>query len=821
MVLRRSFQWDSKDATWMAVAAAAAGIVTSSVLIMYQKNRIQQRPSGSTNYGERSASENMEEDKTTTSKTSDFQLQDNIKIIQSILQYWFGQAPPDVNQKNLWMIQDPKRLKKVDKEIFEKFCSTMLELSLEGNSRCNNWCQNSEIYGFQGKLAAIVVLDQFSRHIHRYSKENSISDSVSLPDQKVLDRRALETAELFVKDHASEMDAGMIPISMYIFALLPFRHASQLETVQFVHSQIETKLAPLVEQSDSMVKRFRKATNRRLAVLQDDARRSGGSADGDGGSSKADFSEMEILETTPFGADLSATKSHILHTTITKFLAERGILPQINQTGHKSCQTICTPIIISLSGGVDSMVIAAVLADLVRSHGYATSMKVVAVHIDYANRPESVAEAAFVERWCEQQQIDFYCRRIDEVTRGITQRDAYELISRDVRYSFYQEMIRQYKESLDQDIDIGVVLGHHRGDLRENVLSNAHKGCGPLDLSGMTPISTNSGVTLLRPLLPLEKNEVFDYSHKFGVPYFKDTTPHWSTRGKIRNKLIPLLQEIYGEGCLNNLSQLAVESDQCRALVHSVSLKPFLEAVERKLMGLKFATRPYKNYDLFFWKVVLREALHSAGLGMFSDKAIESFLGRVQVEKPKQGWLQCRKDYAVYLCSDSSVFVLFPKSFPWRKADQYHHSLADRVVACPTEQPVCVGPWLISVDRVDKSDYVKNDWDNMLEQKALGSMDDLLEGSFCYYLVVQAWPDKAGDFKGQPLVFRSFKKANRPRSWKGADLKIQDTLPLLGCDDLAHNTLKSLVDDQAKQNLLVKITYRLDGEKVGRDEASS
>jgi tRNA(Ile)-lysidine synthase TilS/MesJ len=98
------------------------------------------------------------------------------------------------------------------------------------------------------------------------------------------------------------------------------------------------------------------------------------------------------------------------------------------------------------------------------------------------------------------------------------------------------------------------MLGHHRGDLRENVLSNAHKGCGPLDLSGMTAVSRNDGIALYRPLLPLEKTIVFDYAHTFGVPYFKDTTPHWSTRGKLRNKLLPLLQEIYGEGSMNNLS---------------------------------------------------------------------------------------------------------------------------------------------------------------------------------------------------------------------------------------------------------------------------
>jgi tRNA(Ile)-lysidine synthase TilS/MesJ len=69
------------------------------------------------------------------------------------------------------------------------------------------------------------------------------------------------------------------------------------------------------------------------------------------------------------------------------------------------------------------------------------------------------------------------------------------------------------------------MLGHHRGDLRENVLSNAHKGCGPLELSGMTAVSKNDGVAIYRPLLPLEKASIFDYAHKFGVPYFKGKLP--------------------------------------------------------------------------------------------------------------------------------------------------------------------------------------------------------------------------------------------------------------------------------------------------------
>lgn len=35
-----------------------------------------------------------------------------------------------------------------------------------------------------------------------------------------------------------------------------------------------------------------------------------------------------------------------------------------------------------------------------------------------------------------------------------------------------------------------VMFGHHQGDLQENVISNVMRGCGPLQLSGMSKQST-------------------------------------------------------------------------------------------------------------------------------------------------------------------------------------------------------------------------------------------------------------------------------------------------------------------------------------------
>ena len=47
----------------------------------------------------------------------------------------------------------------------------------------------------------------------------------------------------------------------------------------------------------------------------------------------------------------------------------------------------------------------------------------------------------------------------------------------------------------------------------------------------------------------------------------KTPPPSWSTRGKLRNHLVPLLIDMYGEGCLRNLSNLAKESDDTLSFV--------------------------------------------------------------------------------------------------------------------------------------------------------------------------------------------------------------------------------------------------------------
>jgi tRNA(Ile)-lysidine synthetase-like protein len=759
-------------------------------------------------------------------------ISDHVRDIDEVLLYWFGQYPPEAAQKRLWMIpvQQGDRRRRVDEEIADRFTATLL--ALVEQDRWRVWCgtgTSSLLYGHRGKMAAIVVLDQFARHMHRYynnccygadnHSNNNDSSSISstaaattrkpppiLPPQKALDELACEIADMLQREHGQEIQAGMLPVQYQVFALLPFRHRNVLSAVQRSQDRTE-ELAALQRQNEAMISGFRKATNRRLAVLQghENAARGGG----DIATSSSEYSDDDILECGPFEADLTKASQHVVYQTIYAFLQHHDIVSSSTRTNGSCIRRL---VLISLSGGVDSMVIAAVLSHIQQQQLHqssTTTLQPVAVHIDYGNRPESGAEADFVRRYCETVlHIPCHVRRIDEVTRGVTARDDYEKIAREIRYNFYRDTIRQCASSHDEDAAVGVMLGHHRGDLRENVLSNAHKGCGPLDLSGMTATSKNDGVVLFRPLLPLEKTAIFEYAHAFGVPYFKDTTPHWSTRGKLRTKLLPLLQEIYGEGSMNNLSKLAVESDECRALLHQVMIQPFLNEISYCTMGIHFPTARWRDQGCFFWKFVLRAALHSAGLGMFSDKSVVSFMERVCTpNKIRNGWLQCRRDYAVYLEKDGHIYIFYPQSFPWNTRNKsMSHACDGQSVPYGAENGVQVGPWMVSAELIDIVDEAEAD--SHLKEKAVQSIEAFMTGNVVYY--VKVTQTSAGQVF--PLEFTTFNKHSRPFAWKNIDAKIEQHLPLLGTSP--HSTTDCERQQESKV-MLAKVTLRSENAGLG------
>ena len=274
--------------------------------------------------------------------------------------------------------------------------------------------------------------------------------------------------------------------------------------------------------------------------------------------------------------------------------------------------------IVSLSGGVDSMVLATILCYL----GY----EVVGIHINYNNRKETIDEAKFMQMWCKYNEIKLYIKNIDNITRGSLKRSEYETYTRKIRFDLYQEVLSL--ENCDE-----ILLGHHKDDIVENIVANVCRGRNLLNLAVIKETNIVNDIIMVRPMIDLYKESVYNFAHKNNVPYFKDTTPNWSVRGKYRNNLDYNLRDIFGENVKENLIGLARQSDEWNILIMKQIIEPFLESVKHNYDGINdniyFNVENYLEYPLCFWNIVFAKLFYYYGKNSPSRKGIQTFMNSI------------------------------------------------------------------------------------------------------------------------------------------------------------------------------------------------
>ena len=196
-------------------------------------------------------------------------------------------------------------------------------------------------------------------------------------------------------------------------------------------------------------------------------------------------------------------------------------------------------IIVSLSGGVDSMVALYLCKYIKDTYNPRKIKNIIAIHINYNNREHSGDELDFVNYYCNKLGVKLYFRTIKEISRnnclhnGL--RDLYEDITKNIRYDMYRLNIKN-----DSDRTY-ILLGHNKDDCFENVITNISNKSNYNNLCGMEVLKEIEGMMFWRPLLSIEKRNILDCANINKIPYLYDSTPTWSVRGKIRDTVRPSL----------------------------------------------------------------------------------------------------------------------------------------------------------------------------------------------------------------------------------------------------------------------------------------
>lgn len=313
----------------------------------------------------------------------------------------------------------------------------------------------------------------------------------------------------------------------------------------------------------------------------------------------------DILEFIPQKANNKNLTTSELFSCVDTFLQEHAI----------------TNVLVSLSGGVDSMVLLEIfhkIRETRRMQMNNTTFDIICCHMNYKNREESDCERDFLIEYCKSKDVIFNYKDLD-FKRMDSKRSDYEKETRNIRYSYYEELCKQYNCT-------GVFLAHHKGDTAENIFNNIMRGGREItDLSVLKKKNNILNVNVFRPLLDYYKQPILDIAEEYSVPYFLDSTPDWSCRGKMRRAIFPACEDCYGDSYTNNLIKLGNESDTIGNIIENHIIEPLLNETcfEDSNIILK-KTNVLREY--YVMKLLMKQICHTMGIENIRQKNVEQLI---------------------------------------------------------------------------------------------------------------------------------------------------------------------------------------------------
>ncbi len=198
-----------------------------------------------------------------------------------------------------------------------------------------------------------------------------------------------------------------------------------------------------------------------------------------------------------------------------------------------------TKVVLAVSGGGDSMCLLHAMHALRRL----LRVRLSVVHVDHAQRPESAADARYVERAAAKLGLPCAVYRVERAKpRGASP----EAWLRAQRYRLFEHALH------DAEADL-VATAHTANDQAETVLAAAVRGGGLEALAGIPPARDR----FVRPLLDVTRQETHSFCRALRIrprPDPMNRDPRY-LRAALRHDVLPALEAATGRGVVESLAR--------------------------------------------------------------------------------------------------------------------------------------------------------------------------------------------------------------------------------------------------------------------------
>lgn len=185
-------------------------------------------------------------------------------------------------------------------------------------------------------------------------------------------------------------------------------------------------------------------------------------------------------------------------------------------------QNLC----LGLSGGLDSIVLLHLLADIRHDLGF----RLGALHVDHGLSPNAGDWSRFCAEQCASLDVPLCVERVVVAPDG----RGLEAAARAARYAVFA------RQSADC-----IVLAHHLDDQVETFFMRLLRGAGVRGLAAMAEDTHWHGLRILRPLLATSRAELLQYAQATRLRYVEDESNKDTalTRNYLRHRVLPALEQ--------------------------------------------------------------------------------------------------------------------------------------------------------------------------------------------------------------------------------------------------------------------------------------